>query len=379
MKLLTHLIRSCFWALLLKEINQLIRNKQLLVLLIITPTVYLMTVGFSLNDDVKLIPLKVSDQSNTVASRELIAMLNESGIFTQRQDNTSPQLIEIDHLSNDIHTGKTTVGLVIPPTFDRDLDRGEITSVQAFVDGVDAATGLVVSAYLAEIVNHYDQRFHPDDRAALIDPQVTILYNPRLISYWFIVPAILGLILTLVSSVAATNSVILEKEAGTLEQLLMTPASAWEIILAKITPLVGLMMGDMVISVGAARIIFELPFRGNFWLFIALVGLYTFVGIGLGMLVGTLAKGHLQATLSSFFINIPIGLLAGAVTPLEAMPPFFQIVSLFNPLRYYVSIMRSLLLKGVGLEVLLPDVLALIIFAIFLLSLSVNRLYKQFT
>jgi ABC-2 type transport system permease protein len=193
------------------------------------------------------------------------------------------------------------------------------------------------------------------------------------------VPAVLGLVLTLVSSVAATNSVILEKEAGTLEQLLMTPANSWEIILAKITPLVLLMLCDMVASLGIARIIFELPFRGNFPLFLLLAALYTFVGIGIGMMIGTLSRGHLQATLSSFFINIPIGLLAGAVTPLEAMPPFFQVVSLLNPLRYYVSIMRSLLLKGVGLDVLLPNVLALILFAVGLLSISISRLHKQFS
>lgn len=377
MQLINRLFDSRFWALAVKEISQILRNKQLLFLLIFTPTVYMMIVGFSLNSDVKNIPLRFVDYSNTPASRELVSVLTESGIFSNKGYSTRQQPLSQETLSQQIQRGEITAGLVIPPEFNRDLRQGLTAQIQVLIDAVDANTAALTSAYITEIVSHYSQQLGTNSSPARVEPQVTILYNPGLISYWFIVPAVLGLVLSLNSSTAATNSVIAEKVNGTQEQLLMTPASAWEILLAKVMPLFILMMGDIIMALGMARIIFDLPLRGNFLLFLALAGLYIFVGIGLGMLIGTITHGHLQATLSSFFINIPVALLAGAIAPLESMPTLFKYLSLLDPLRYYVEIMRGLLLKGVGLSVLWPNVLALGIFATVLLTISVKRFRNQ--
>jgi ABC-2 type transport system permease protein len=379
MKIINYLFNSRFLALLKKEKNQLLRNKQLIVLLIFIPSIYLMLVGFSLNDDIKNIPFRYVDYANTKDSRELISTFSQSGVFITKpnileQANSKQQI-----LSKQVSTADIVFALVIPPDFKRNQNGDETTKVQAIIDGADAATAIIVNAYLNEIINNYIHKLNRNSNSSLIQQEFNIIYNPRLISYWFIVPAVLGLVLTLTSSVAATNSVITEKEAGTLEQLLMTPVSAEEIILAKILPLVIVMIGDIILALGMARLIFGLPIRGNIFLFLALGSLYTFVGIGLGMLIGTFSRTHLQASLSSFFINVPLGLVSGAVTPLESMPPIFQYLSFINPLRYYVEIMRGLLLKGVGLDVLWPNVIALFLFAIFLLTVSTSRFRRNLT
>ncbi len=179
--------------------------------------------------------------------------------------------------------------------------------------------------------------------------------------------------LHLVSSV----TLIREKDVGTLEQLLMTPAAEWEILLAKIVPLFILLMGDVLLASGISRLVFNLPFRGNFGLFLLLSGLYMFVCIGLGILLATLSRTQQQAILTSFFFNVPIIQLSGAIAPIESIPSVFRFLSFFDPLRHYVVINRNLLLKGVGWGEIWQDAIALVIFAIILLTISIKRFRSQ--
>jgi ABC-2 type transport system permease protein len=157
----------------------------------------------------------------------------------------------------------------------------------------------------------------------------------------------------------------------------MTPASAWEILLAKVVPLFILLLGDVLLALTIGKVIFNVPFRGNFFLFMALASLYIFVSIGVGIMLATLCQSQQQVVLTTFFINLPMVQLSGAIAPIETMPPFFQYLSLFNPLRHYIAIIRGILLKGVGLEVLWVHVLALIGFAVILLTISAKRFRDQ--
>jgi ABC-2 type transport system permease protein len=168
-----------------------------------------------------------------------------------------------------------------------------------------------------------------------------------------------------------------EKDSGTLEQLLMTPADAWEILLAKIVPLFVLLMGDVLLALSVARLVFKVPMWGSFILFFTLAGLYVFVGIGVGIMLATVARNEQQVVLISFFINLPVIQLSGAIAPIESMPLFFQYLSLLDPLRYFIDITRGILLKGVGLSVLWPNVLALGVFVAVLLTISINRFRSQ--
>ncbi len=370
-KLIGRLLDSRFWSLAVKEINQTLGNKQLIFMLIFPVTIQLLVFGFALSPDVNNLKLGVVDYSKTPASRELISALTENGIFVVKSYSNSQQ-----ELGNLVRAGRITTGLVIPPKFNHNLRSGQTAEIQILIDAVDANTTGIASGYAAQIINNYSQR-QANQSPPLIQPRVRFLYNPGLISSWFFIPGVLGLVLTLMSSLVAAATVVREKETGTLEQLLMTPAADWEILLAKVVPLFILLIGDVLLALGIARLVFNLPFRGSFSLFMMLSGVSIFVGISIGILLATVSPNQIRTQLTAFFINMPVNTLSGTVTPIETMPVFFQYLSWLNPLRHYVAISRGLLLKGVGLEVLWLNALALLIFAIILLGISSHLFRRQ--
>jgi ABC-2 type transport system permease protein len=372
MKFISRLVNSRFVALVIKEVNQILRNKQLLFLLVFPPTVQLIIYGFALNPDVQNLQMGIVDYANTSASRELISAFTENRTFIAEQYMASEQA-----LGQQVEQGKITAGVVIPPDFNRDLSQGQTAEIQVLIDGVDANTAGIASGYINQILNQYSRQQLSNQAIALVEPQVIFLYNPGLTSSWFFVPGVIGLVLTLISSLVSSVTVVREKDTGTLEQLLMTPAETWEILLAKIVPLFVLLMGDVILALGLGRLVFGVPFRGNSILFLALSGLYVCVGIGVGIMLATISRNQQQVVLTSFFVNLPMIQLSGAISPIESMPLLLRHLSLLNPLRHYVEIMRGLLLKGVGLGVLWPNALALGLFATALLAISINRFRTQ--
>jgi ABC-2 type transport system permease protein len=372
MNLIKRILNSRFWTLAIKEINQILRNKQSLVLLVIPPTVQLLIYGFALNPDVHYIKLGIVDYANTYESRELVSALTINRVFVAEQHLSNAQ-----ELGEQVREGKLTAGLVIPPEFKRNLSQDKPAEVQVLVDGVDANTAGIAQGYLSQIIGQYSRQLSANQAPALVTTQTTFLYNPGLVSSWFFVPGVLGLVLTLISSLVSSVTVVREKDTGTLEQLLMTPAEAWEILLAKIVPLFVLLMGDVFLALSVGRLVFGVPFRGNFPLFLGLSALYLFVGIGIGIMLATVCRTQQQVVLTSFFVNLPLIQLSGAIAPIESMPTVFKYLSLLNPLRHYVAIVRGILLKGVGLGVLWPNAIALFFFAVVLLSVSINRFRTQ--
>jgi ABC-2 type transport system permease protein len=364
-------LKGRFWSLVKKETDQTLANKQLIFLLLFPPTIQLIVFGLALNPEVKHLKLGIVDASNTLASRELVSAFTENDLFE------SHYTLQEKTLSAQVHRGQLNAGLIIPPEFNRNLNRGTSADIQILIDAVDANTAGIAAGYSAQIVSQYNRHLDSNQAPPLVAPQVTILYNPGLISSWFFVPGVLGLILTLMSSLVSAAALVREKETGTLEQLLMTPAADWEILLAKVVPLYLLLLGDMLLALGIARLVFGVPFRGSLGLLLFLASLAIFVGIGIGTLLATLSGSQIQTQLLAFFINLPVNILSGTVTPIESMPPFFRYLSFFNPLRHYVEIVRGILLKGVGLEVLWPNALALGVFAMILLTVSANRFRSQ--
>lgn len=365
-------LSSRLWALVQKESQQILKNKQLLVMLIFPPTIQLLLYGFALNPDVHNLKLGFVDYSNTPISREFISALTEDRVFIADQILQSETA-----LARQVETGKLTLGVVIPPNFSQDLKRDRPAQVQIFIDGVDANTAGIANGYINQMVRQFALRHAPDTPVPPITPQVIFLYNPGLISSWFFVPGVMGLVLTLIGSLVSSITVVREKDTGTLEQLLMTPAAGWEILLAKIIPLFVLLMGDVFIALSLGRVVFNLPFRGNFLLFLALSSLYLFVGIGIGITLATLCRSQQQVVLTSFFINLPMIQLSGAIAPVESMPVALQYVSWINPLRHYIAIIRGIMLKGAGLEALWPHALTLAIFAALLLGISSHKFRSQ--
>ncbi len=361
-----------FWALVKKEIRQILRNKQLLVILIFPPTIQLLIYGFALNPDVHHLQLGIVDYAQSAESRSLVSAFTENQIFDVALTTFDEKV-----LAQQVEAGKLTVGLVIPPDFTRSLTNGDPTTIQVFIDGVDANTAGIASGYLNQMVQQFSLQTLTPNLTVPIATQVIFFYNPGLTSSWFFVPGVMGLVLTLIGSIVSAIVVVKEKDVGTLEQLLMTPAAAWEILLAKVVPLFVLLLGDVLLALLIGRGVFAVPFRGSFPLFMVLSGLYMFVGIGVGILLATLCQSQQQVVLTTFFINLPMVQLSGAIAPIETMPPFFQALSFLNPLRHYIAIVRGILLKGVGLEALWLHVLILLSFAVLLMTISAHQFRKQ--
>jgi ABC-2 type transport system permease protein len=316
--------------------------------------------------------LGIVDYARSPESRELVSALTENQVFEVANYSPNQQA-----LGQQVETGKIAVGITIPSEFNRNLDRKLPTKVNVLLDGVDAYTAGISSGYIAQIVNRYNRQLDIQPIAPLIEARTTFFYNPGLISSWFFVPGIMGAVLTMMGTITSAVESVREKDTGTLEQLLMTPASAGEILLAKVAPLFLLLLGDVLIALGIARLIFNVPFQGSFWLFMLISAIYLFICQAIGILLTTISKNKQQVILTSFFIVLPMMMLSGALAPLESMPPFFAYLSLLNPLRHYVTVLRAILLRGVGLEVIWPNAIALLIFAVVLITFSANRFRQQ--
>ncbi|MGB7415173.1 MAG: ABC transporter permease, partial [Thermosynechococcaceae cyanobacterium] len=333
--------------------------------------VQLLVFGLALNPDVTKLSLGVVDYSNSPQSREFVATLTANDVFEIKSYQQ-----RVSDLGQQVRTGQISTGLVVPSDFEQQINAGKSVDVQVLIDAVDANTAGIASGYIQQLVNRYSRDLG-SAQTVPVEAAVRFLYNPGLLSSWFFVPGVMGVVLTLTGSLVSSSTVIREKDVGTLEQLLMTPAAGWEILAAKIAPLFVLLMGDVLLASAIARLVFHLPFRGNYLLFLALSAIYVFVCIGIGILLATISRNQQQVILTSFFFNVPLIQLSGAIAPIESMPAFFRALSFFDPLRHYVTIARSLILKGVGLSVLLPEVAALFIFATLLLGISTYRFRAQ--
>jgi ABC-2 type transport system permease protein len=404
--LLDRLFGNRFIALIGKEINQILHNRQLLVQLLVPPTVFLILFGLALNPTFENLKVGITDYSQSRYSREFTELFRQTDAFViDRYYNDQQAMLD------DLARGDLTVAITIPPEFDDDLARRRPAQVQAIFDAVDANTASVASGYLNQLVSDYNQQRltntlrqqgtgaiapttssqqntlsapitpassnSPELRQNQVQLQTSVLYNPELEASWFIVPGTIGILMTVLGSQAAASLVVREKEAGTIEQLMMTPASSSQVILAKILPLLVLLTFDALIAIFIGRTIFGMPFRGSFILFVSISVLYFFVGISIGIIIATYAKSEQQAQLTAFFINPPLVLLSGANSPIAAMPPFFQWLTYLDPMRYYIEVCRGILLKGVGLGALWHQVLILLIFAAVLTTLSIRQFRNQ--
>ncbi|MBX7173388.1 MAG: ABC transporter permease [Pyrinomonadaceae bacterium] len=389
MKELFYKFLSLRWfALIRKEFNQIKRNKRLVIMLIIPPTMNIILFGFALNPTVTNLQLGVVDENQSVESRELISALTESQSF-----QVAKYYLSDNELNDDLTAGNLDAGLIIPNDFAKKRLRGETAEVQLIVDAVNSNTATIVGGYASRIINNLNQqilRANPPKvslqtfaveqiprKLPNITPHVALLYNPGLKNSWFIVSGLIGALLVIQGSIVAAASMVKEKEVGTIEQLLMTPAEAIEIITAKIAPIFFLLTMDIFLALFVAKIAFGVPFLGLFVIFLLGGCLCVLSGIGIGTLIATLAKSQQQAQLISFFVMPPLVLLSGVTTPIEAMPKWLQPVTNVNPIRHFGIISRSIMLKGTDFSILYPNFLALATFCIIVVSISMWRFRKQ--
>jgi ABC-2 type transport system permease protein len=385
-KLWNYLFNYRLRALIKKELAQTRHDRKLMFSLTVLPVVQLTLVGFALSAAVTDVRLAIVDDSRTPESRELIATLTESKSFRLAGYYSS-----VDQLGDAVSQGKADAGMVVPYDYARDLLRDRQTTLQFLLNATNANTATISRGYAESMIQRFNVgllgqgihvRTQPIAGSNLasrgqVQLEPAFLYNPGLVDSWFIVTGVFGLLLILQSSLICSAAMVREREAGTLEQLLMSPASTSEIIIAKITPLFLLLCVMMFIALGVLKFAFKVPFHGNVLLLLAGGALCILSGISIGTVVSTFSKSAQQAQLTTFFVNPPLSSLSGALNPVEAMPKWLQPLTVLNPIHHFATIARGSTLKGGGFMELWPNFLSLLMITLVLGSLSVWRFRKQ--
>jgi ABC-2 type transport system permease protein len=373
-------------ALVAKEFNQIRRDRRLAFSLIVPPVLQLTLFGFALSATVTNLRLGIVDESRTPESRELAATLTESKSFRLGGYYFSP-----NDLGAAISQGKLDAGVVIPYHYTRDLQRGRATTIQFLLNAINANTATIGQGYAEGVLQSYnnelkDLGIHANfqtiaatdaGRQGKVQLTPAYLYNPGLVDSWFIATGVFGLLLILNSSLVSSAAMVKEREAGTIEQLLMSPASTSEIIVAKIAPLFLLLCMMMLIAVGILKVAFHVPFHSSLPFVLFGGVLCILAGIGIGTVLATFSRSAQQAQLTAFFVNPPLASLSGALNPVEAMPRWLQPITIINPIHHFANIARGGMLKGSDFAALWPNFLALSILTVVLLALSIWRFRKQ--
>ncbi len=360
-----------FWALALKELRQIRRDRRLTISLVVPPVLQVLLFGFALDSDPRNLKLGIVDESRTLESRELVSVLTQNRTFRLAGSYVTPA-----SLGEALSTGRLDVGVVVPYDFARRRLRGQPSTVQVLLNAANANTAQIAQGYVEGAVASLNRDLG-GGRAAPVELRTAFLYNPGLVNAWFVVTGVFGTLIILNGSLVSAATMIREKERGTVEQLLMTPASALEVVAAKLVPLFALLMAMVTLVLIVARLVFGVPLRGNPVLVLAACACCVLTGIGLGTFISTLVRSANQTQLISFFINPPLAMLSGGLTPIEAMPKWVQPLTLFNPIAHFATIARSVLIKGAGLEVVYPNLLALLALATLFVGFSAWRFRRQ--
>ena len=343
------MINRRLFALLIKESTELLRNRQLVIFLTIAPVISMVIFGYVMNSNVTNLRLSILDQSQVTISRDFVDAFTANRVFLPTRHTNSQQT-----LTQQVERGEVDAGLIIPPSFDRDLLQTGKSEVQVVVDGINAYSSGLAKGYVSQITTRFNldllQRYQPVSTGLEVPVQAEMMlrYNPGMLDSWFFVPGVLGAIITLSAILAAAVEAVREKDQGTLEQLLMTPVASTYILISKIVPISALLTGTLLICFLVAHWVFALPFRGNLFLLLLFSILYIQIGVAIGLAISTFSENKLQTILIGIFLNIPIILLGGAVTAVNSMPLVFRWIGQINPLYHYLIILRSILLKGAG-------------------------------
>src|SRR5687768_11113533 len=379
-----------------KEFLELRLNPRLFGIVIIAPILQLTMLGYAATTDVRNVPVVVADGDRSTLSRELVARFDASVNFTVI--DTVNTVSEIDDY---LERGRAWLALSIPPGYDVAIRTGVPVKVQLVADGTDSNSTTVALGYATSLIGAYGEELALRERSesqgpalsersesqgpALserseskgIDARIRVWFNPQLESRHFMIPGVLALILLVITSNLASMAIVREKELGTLEQLNVTPLRRWELIVGKLLPygLIGLV--DVLLVVSVAVLWFEVPLRGSFLLLLGISPIYVLCTLGLGLFISTISETQQQSMMTAvFFFMMPMIYLSGFIFPIENMPEVIRAVTYIIPLRYFLVVVRGIFLKGVGLDVLWPQVAALTAWGFVVISLAILRSRK---
>jgi ABC-2 type transport system permease protein len=375
-----HLIR--------KEFIQIRRNRQNFRLLFIAPMLQLLIFGFASRLDVQDVTMVIADLDRSTISRQIIEAFSRSGYFVIVA--VVPSYGDVDKY---LETDEAAMAILIPPDLERTIKGRRTAQVGVLIDGVNTTTAGTVSGYaqsilqqvsrdiLDERVNQMQGLLFTSTTPRLIRPVITdasrAWFNPNLNSKDFFVPGVVVLILLALSTILTSSVIVREKEIGTIEQLMVTPITRLELILGKTIPCFLIEILTLAVVVPLAFLIYDIPFRGSFLFFIVTALLFLITTSAIGMTISAFCKTQQQAVLTSFMFLQPAVLLSGYAFPIENMPVLIQYSTYLNPLRYFITIVRGVFLKGTGWEVLWPQVIPMLLMAIFYLGLAAFLFKKK--
>ena len=365
-----------------KEFLQFKRDPKMFGIILIAPVVQLIFLGYAANLDIENIKLVVYDQDKTSTSRKLVNDLTSSGYFViQEYVNDYKSVIkQLDY-------NKAIVAIVIPNDFEKNLNRKQTAKLQAIFDAADGNTASIAAGYLQQIILQFARNisFEMMQRTGKIfvpigniTPEIRIWYNPTLKTRNYMVPGIVGLLLSIVTLLLTSLAVVKEKEIGTMEQLIVTPLKPYQIIIGKLVPFILLGFVSITIVLTAMRVIFNIPVKGDIFFLFLSAFLYILSTLGLGLFVSTISKTQQQAMMIAVFaVMMPMVFLSGFAFPIENMPRIIQYISYIIPLKYFINIIRGVISKGLGFYDLWVNALVLLVMGIFILVLSSLRFQRR--
>ena len=373
-------MNSRLFSIIRKEFIQIIRDKRTLALILIIPIMQLFLLGYSATSDVRDIPMAVMDQSLSAESRALLDSFRAADYFLITNVVSSE-----DELRTAVDNGIVRAAIIIPATYAKDLNDGQ-AQVSFILDGSDpaiAATSLSAAQLIGQ--NHSTKvlmdKFNRNGLGIQTKPPVeirtTVWYNPDMISAYFMIPGVIGMILFAITAILTATAVVRERERGTIEQLIVTPIRSWELVLGKVLPYTILALFDTLEILFIGHYWFHVPIRSSLLLIVGISALFLLSGLGIGLFASTIANTQQEAMLTVWMVLLPSIFLSGFFFPIDAMPAFLRMISYAIPLRYYLSIMRVLLLKGVGLGMITNDVIALTLFGIAIMGAASMRFRKR--
>ncbi len=363
-----------------KEFIQLRRDRRMFFIIFFSPILQLVLLGYAANLDIKNIPAVFCDLDASSASRDFIARFPSSGYFT-----VEGTLDRIDDVDDYIDSGEASLALIIPRGMGRRLAGGKPVSIQVIVDGAESQAAVIGLNYATmiglkysrQILLEWREQSSPVFSPPEVEPEVRVWYNPELRSRNFMIPGVLAMVLMIVTMMLTSLGIVKEREQGTMEQLMVTPIRAHELILGKLLPffLVGLIEISVVVAV--AVFWFRVPVKGSIWLLFALSPTFMLTTLGLGLFISTISRNQQQAMLTAVFFILPQIILSGFVFPIENMPRLIQGLTYVVPLRYFLVIIRGLFLKAAGWSALGDETAALVVFGLVILGLSILRFRKR--
>jgi ABC-2 type transport system permease protein len=373
-----------------KELIQVARDPRMRAMLFMPPLIQLLIFGYAANLDVNTAKIAWMDQDHSTASRELLSEFQGSGrfIIVAEPDNEKQMQRLLD---------RATVDAVVRvmPGFARDVERGRPTSVQVLLDGTNSNTASIVSNYAGQSIARYSSEVMARlSRSKMVAgtmasggamrpavPQIVarsrVWFNPDLKSRNYFIPGVVVNIITLVTLMLTAMAIVREKEIGTMEQLMVTPIRPMELILGKTLPFVLVGLWDMMLVVAASLLVFHIPFAGNFGLLVVCTLLFLLTSLGAGLFISTISRTQQQAMMTTGLFFQPFFMLSGFSFPIRNMPASMQALTYINPVRYFMEIVRGIFLQGTGISTLWPQMVALAVFGVTILWLSVMRFHKQ--